>query len=107
MTMREIQDLTLNTSRGLDRVDRRMTERGKNFRREFGRLQNPDVSMGIRVTAMPLVDEIRLIRVHGVEDLYPQKFEIAYQSNSTGSLRIETINANRKIMRTGKPIGGR
>ena len=63
MTMREIQDMTLNVSRGLERLERRLDERFKLFQHEFDHLKIPWDAFGIRLTAMPLGEEIRLDRV--------------------------------------------
>ena len=63
MTMREIQDMTLNVSRGLERLERRLSERAKRFQQEFKRLGDPEDAYGIRLTAMPVGDEIRIDRV--------------------------------------------
>ena len=61
--MREIQDMTLNVSRGLERLERQLSERSERFRQEFKRLQNPGNAWGIRLTAAPVGDEIRIDRV--------------------------------------------
>ncbi len=63
MTMREIQDMTLNVSRGLERLKKRLLERSKRFEEEFDRLKTPKDAFGIRLTAMPIGEEIRLDRV--------------------------------------------
>ena len=63
MTMREIQDMTLNVSRGLERLERRLSERAERFHQEFKRLENPEDACGVRLTAMPVGDEIRIDRV--------------------------------------------
>ena len=60
MSMREIQDMTLNVSRGLERLEIRFSERAKRFPQEFERLQTPGDAFGIRFTAVPVGDEIRL-----------------------------------------------
>ena len=52
MTMRQIQDLTLNISRGLERLERRLSERSERFQHEFERINEPEKSFGIRATAM-------------------------------------------------------
>ena len=77
MSMREIQDLTLNTSRGLERMERRLAERAKAFRQGFERLRAPENAYGIRVTAAPVGDEIMFNRVYGQKELYRPKFEIS------------------------------
>ncbi len=67
MSMREIQDLTLNISRGLERLKERLLERSERFQQEFERIIEPEKSFGIRATALPVGDEIRFDRVfrHG------------------------------------------
>ena len=76
MTMREIQDLTLNTSRGLARMERSLADRAEIFREGFERLRSPENSHGIRVTATPVRDEIKFNRVYGHTELYRPNFEI-------------------------------
>ena len=75
MTMREIQDMTLNISRGMERFDKRLEERSKRFQRELGRLETPDDSYGLRFTALPVGEEIRFERVCNqqgiIDELYP------------------------------------
>ena len=63
MTMREIQDMTLNVARGLRRLDKRFSEQHEHFRQEFECLQTPAYALGIRFTAMPIGEEIRIDRV--------------------------------------------
>ena len=63
MTMGEIQNMTLNVSRGLELLDKRLSERSERFQEEFSRLSNPQSALGIRLTAVPVVDEIRFDRV--------------------------------------------
>lgn len=64
MTMREIQDMTLNVSRGLEQLEKKLLKRSKRFQEEeFGRLSNPQSAFGIRFTAVPVVDEIGFNRV--------------------------------------------
>ena len=63
MSMREIQDMTLNVARGLERLEKRLSERADRFRQEFERLETPHDAWGIRLTAAPIGDEIRIDRV--------------------------------------------
>ena len=60
MSMREIQDMTLNVARGLERLDKKLQERAARFEHEFTRLTSPDDAYGIRITALPVGDDIRL-----------------------------------------------
>ena len=63
MTMREIQDMTLNVSRGLERLERRFEERAKRFQQEFECLRTPEDVWGIRLTAAPVQDDFRIDRL--------------------------------------------
>lgn len=63
MTMRQIQDMTLNTARGLERLEKRLSERSKRFQEEFGHIERRENVVGIRMTAIPVADEIRFDRV--------------------------------------------
>ena len=63
MTMREIQDMTLNVARGLELLERKLSARAHCFRQEFERLQTPESAFGIRLTAAPVGEEIRISRV--------------------------------------------
>ena len=65
MSMREIQDMTINVTRGLEALDKRLNERAARFEREFDRLTIPDNAYGIRITAMPVNGDIRLPKVCG------------------------------------------
>ena len=63
MSMREIQDMTLNVSRGLERLDKRLMERSEHFQQEFKRLKTPNDAYGIRMTAASVDNEIWFDRV--------------------------------------------
>ena len=63
MTMREIQELTLNVSRGMERFDKRMNERSERFRGVFDWLDSPAHAFGLRLTAIPLAEEVVFERV--------------------------------------------
>ena len=82
MSMREIQDMTLNVSRGLERLERRFLERAKRFRQEFERLETPEDAWGIRLTAAPVGDEIRIDRVfrqHGLAEEFNEPWHKVLQ----------------------------
>ena len=70
MSMREIQDLTLNLSRGLEDLERRLQRRSERFPEELRLLNRPDQAYGIRATAAPVGGEIQLERVIGEDSLY-------------------------------------
>ena len=59
----EIQDLTLNLSRGLERLERRLDQRSKRFAEEFKSLESPDQAYGIRATAAPVGEDVQFDRV--------------------------------------------
>lgn len=74
MTMREIQDMTLNLSRGLERLERRLAERKERFEQEFRCLETPENAWGIRMTAVPVGEEFRIDRVF-CQGRIAEKFE--------------------------------
>ena len=63
MTMREIQDMTLNVSKGLERLEKRLSTRSERFTREFERLTSTDNPFGCRFTAVPTNEDIYFDRV--------------------------------------------
>ena len=63
MTMREIQDMTLNVSKGLERIERQLSNRSERFTREFERLTSTDNPFGCRFTAVPTNEDIYFDRV--------------------------------------------
>jgi hypothetical protein len=65
MTMREIQDLTLQVERGLAAIERQFEERQKQFASQFKSFPKDDeYAFGLRATLMPLTP-IYIDRVHG------------------------------------------
>ena len=77
MSMREIQDMTLNVSRGLERLDKRLSERSKRFQEEFMHIETPEDGFGIRVTAAPVLDEIQFDRVFAQGKIM-QEFDVPW-----------------------------
>ena len=75
LSMREIQDMPLNLSRGTEQLERRLRERSRKFGKEFKRLQTPDDAFRFRMTAVPVGDEIHFGSVYSggdlVEELHP------------------------------------
>ena len=97
LSMREIQDMTLNLARGTERLERRLRERSKKFEKEFERLETPDDAFGFRVTAAPVGDEIRFGSVYSggnlIEELRPPEVEIERGSSDRDS-RLRTIRSS-------------
>ena len=84
MSMREIQDMTLNLSRGLERLKEKLSERSESFDEEFQKLATPQDAFGIRMTAAPIGDEI--------------KFNTVYrQGGIVEELRQPVIEVQRKV----------
>ncbi len=75
LSMREIQDMTLNVSRGLERLDKRLTDRRGRFEQEFSYLENPSKAFGVRVTAVPLGDDIWYERVYNSRKIIDELYE--------------------------------
>ena len=93
MTMREIQDMALNVSRGLERLEKRLSQRSERFREEFERLERHENAFGIRLTAVPVVDEIQRERVFQsggiVEELDIPWSPVVIQGNSNSKQNLE------------------
>ena len=59
MTMREIQDMCVNTARSLERLERQLEIRAQRFQdKEIAGLEDPETCVGIRMTAVPVVDTV-------------------------------------------------
>ena len=68
--MREIQDMTLNLSRGLERLEKKLLGRAEFFKREIDYFKTPTNlldAFGFRLTAAPVLDEVQFDTVlsHG------------------------------------------
>ena len=53
LSMREIQDMTLNLAHGTERLERQLRERSRKFEEEFKRLETPDDAFGFRMNGRP------------------------------------------------------
>ena len=70
MSMHEIKDTTLNLSRGLERLEKKLLGRAECFKREVDYFRTPTnllEAFGFRLTAAPVLDEVRFDTVlsHG------------------------------------------
>ena len=96
LSMREIRDMTLNLARGTERLERQLRERSRKFEEEFKRVETPDDAFGFRVTAVPVVDEIRFESVYSggnlIEELHPPDVEVGRGSNNRDA-RLRTIRS--------------
>ena len=74
MSMRAIQDKTLDVSRGIQRFDERLRERlqdrSEKFLQELNHLKTPDESFGIRFTALPVDEDVQFDSVFQKEELF-------------------------------------
>jgi hypothetical protein len=78
MTMREIQDMTLNVARGLARIDASFDER----RSAFHKWANPQADVvACRVTALPLVDLPDPGRLFGKPGAFPAERDFKATAN--------------------------
>ena len=91
MSMREIQDMTLNVSRGLERLERQLLKRARRFPQEFERLETPKDAWGIRLTAVPVGDgSIRIDRVVRQYGLVKEFNDVAQGHTAAGQQRAPT-----------------
>ena len=77
MSMREIQDMTLNVTRGLQRLDNRFQERAASFERQYAHVLTPDKAIGIRMTALPVDSDVSLDRVYNGRMQLTKELEVA------------------------------
>ena len=92
MTMREIQDMTLNASRGMERFERRLAERSERFQQEIERLKTPADSYGLRFTALPVGEETQFDRVidqQGIIDKLNTPWRTVTMKKGKNSLQLE------------------
>ena len=81
MTMWEVQDMTLNASRGMKDFEERLRERSKKFQQELEHLETPEEAFGIRLTALPVGGDVRFDSVylmmdkHELSPFWEQVFE--------------------------------
>ena len=90
MSMREIQNMTLNVNRGLQRLDDRLKERAARFKTEFSKLNSPRDAYGFRITAVPVSGDIRLTQIIG-------KHSTLVPGLSVPKVTIHGQTLNRKI----------
>ena len=89
MTMREIQDLTLNMSRGLERLERKLSIRSERFEQEiqkFGAF--PTQQFGIRATGLPVGEEIRFDSVYGEDSLYEPWHQVVHINEDETEIQL-------------------
>ena len=91
--MREIQDMTLNLSRGIERLNQQLEERATLFEREFERLETPEEAFGIRLTAVPVGEEVwfnRVFRDHSLaKELTKPPFKVFRTANSERTTQLK------------------
>ena len=96
LSMREIQDMTLNLARGTERLERRLEERSEKFEEAFKRLETPGDAFGFRMTAVPVGDEIRFESVYSggnlIEELREPEVEVR-RGSIDGASGLHTIRS--------------
>ena len=92
MTMREIQDMTLNVSRGLQWVREKLADRSARFPKEFDGIEPSNDRFGIRMTAVPVAEEIRIdsvFRQGAIDNRYNLLWRRVIQRDSGGERSLE------------------
>ena len=109
MSMREIQDMTLNLSRGLEQLDKKLLGRAECFQREFDYFRTPEDllnAFGFRLTAAPVLDEIRFNTVfsHGKipEELQKPAIEVLRKVKGSAS-PLHNLSTHRLFLHNWKP----
>ena len=94
LTMREIQDMTLNVARGLDRIDKMLAKRADDFEDEFNEVLKPYDAYGLRATAIPVDDIIYLDNVLPAHSTNPElntNWKKVRRSNDEMTLEVDHI----------------
>ena len=89
--MREIQDMTLNVSRGLERLDGRFSRRAEAFPREFYRLEEPALAWGVRVTGCPVGEDLPIEHLYGTTGVlgdYVEPWRVVWRGRGDAKERI-------------------
>ena len=95
--MREIQDMTLNVSRGLGLLEKRLSERTTRFQEEILGLDGSDGALGMRMTAIPIGDEVRLARVcrrGNLVEQYQVPWHVVERQSERGHKRSSNHRSN-------------
>ena len=110
MTMREIQDMSVNTARGLERLERQLEARSRYFKeREMQVIWSvgpgipravDEACIGLRLTAAPVVDMVSINPVFHqgaiAEALAPRHWAVQWQRQpESGSLLSQLFFSNR------------
>ncbi len=77
MTMRQVQDLTLNVARGIERLDKKFEERAASFERDFQHVNSSHHAIGFRMTALPVDGDVLLDSVYGGNSKLVKELELA------------------------------
>ena len=95
MTMREIQETTLNVSRGIERLERRLVKRSERFQQELNRLNTPADSFGLRFTALPVGEEVQFDRVffqYKIVDELSAPWRTVTLKNGNGNRQLDGLS---------------
>lgn len=63
MTMQEIRNMAINTSEGLNKMEKIFKERSKKFHKDLNCFESPAGKYGVRMTAAPVMEGMRFSRV--------------------------------------------
>ncbi|MAT97230.1 MAG: hypothetical protein CL608_08820 [Anaerolineaceae bacterium] len=110
MTMREIQELTIQRSNFLEEVDNKFVKSHEKFQRLLKNNFGGSSAQGIRVTLIPVSSEIWVNRVYGYPEFEPLKeTENILLDNSRKSLNLFNqfpVSANKPLLRGAQYMGG-
>lgn len=109
LSMREIQDLTLNLNRGIEGLKQRLLDRSTSFKKKhFHQLTSYLNAFGLRMTAVPVLDEVQLNAVYQqgrfIEQLSPPIVEVQRRIGNTTNSLVSLLNVLNSAPSSWRPM---
>ena len=109
LNMREIQDLTLNLNRGIEGLKQKLLDRSIRFKeKHFSESTSYLNAFGLRMTAVPVLDEVRLNTVYQqgtiVEQLSPPIVEVKRRIGDTNNSLVSLLNILNTVPSNWRPM---
>ena len=109
LNMREIQDLTLNLNRGIEGLKQKLLDRSTSFKKKhFHQPTSYLNAFGLRMTAIPVLDEVQLNTVYQqgrfIEQLSPPIVEVQRRIGNTTISLVTLLNVLNSAPSSWRPM---